>query len=478
MQALMRVHPVILCGGAGTRLWPVSRRAQPKQFVNLMGQQTLFQAALGRVGGGTYAPPIIVAADEIRFTVLEQLAALRAQPAALLIEPDGKNTAPAVLAAALTLANTQPTDLMLVMPSDHLIPAQDAFTAAVERAIPSAEAGHIVTFGVVPNHGATGYGYLELPESSVENCVTPTPLRRFIEKPNAQDADDMVASGRFLWNAGIFLFSVNTILSAYEQHAPRLFEQVKKAVTNAHQDLAFTRLAAGPWHEIESISVDYAIMEKAQNLVVQPLQTAWSDLGDWKSIWAESPQDSNGNAISPDTTALDCRNSLLRSEGEGMHLVGIGLSEMIVVAMRDAVIVAPMADSQRLGEIVPLLTAKGVSQAQKAQRDQRPWGWFETLAQGHRFQVKRIRVKPGEAISLQSHNHRAEHWIIVAGTAQVTIGDEVKLLSENQSIYVPLGAIHRLENPGLIPAEIIEVQTGSYLGEDDIVRYIDNYARS
>lgn len=471
------IYPVILCGGAGTRLWPLSRRTQPKQFARLVGDDSLFQRAARLASGDDYAAPLVVTGDPFRFTVAEQLGDIGQSPSAILIEPDGRNTAPAIAAAALWLAERDPDALLLVLPSDHLIPDPAAFRAAVLAASARAMAGDLVTFGIAPDRAETGYGYLELATPEAHAAAAPQSLVRFVEKPDAARAAEMVASGRYLWNAGIFLLSARAALAAYETHAPELLAAVRAAVAAAEADLAFLRLGRAGWEEVQAISIDYAIMEKAANLAVMPFAAGWSDLGDWKSVWQESGPDAAGNICSPQATAIDCAGSLLRSEAEGLELVGIGLEDMVVVAMPDAVLVAPKAASQRVGEAVATLKARGVKQAEQAARDQRPWGWFESLAMGDRFQVKRIVVKPGHALSLQSHNHRAEHWIVVAGTARVTIGDEVKLVTENQSVYVPLGAVHRLENPGKLAVELIEVQTGAYLGEDDIIRYVDNYAR-
>lgn len=472
------IFPVILCGGSGTRLWPLSRKAQPKQFAKLIGDSSLFQRAARLVFGDEFAQPLVVTGDPFRFTVVEQLAAIEQAPSAILIEPEGRNTAPAVLAAALWLQQHNPDALMLVLPSDHLIPDAAAFHDAVSAARSRAEGGDLVTFGIKPTRAETGYGYLELADPQARSAEVPQSLVRFVEKPDAVRAGEMVASGKYLWNAGIFLFSVKSVLAAYQAYAPELMDAVGQAVATAQADLGFIRLGTEAWSRASSISIDYAIMEKASNLAVMPFADGWSDLGDWKSVWQESVPDAAGNVCSSHAEAIDCSGSLLRSEADGLELVGIGLEDMVVVAMPDAVLVAPKVASQRVSEVVAALKARGIKQAEASSRDQRPWGWFESLAIGERFQVKRIVVKPGAALSLQSHNHRAEHWIVVAGTAKVTIGEEVRLVSENQSVYVSLGAIHRLENPGKLAVEMIEVQTGGYLGEDDIIRYADHYSRN
>lgn len=471
------VYPVILCGGAGTRLWPLSRKAYPKQFAQLMDKTSLFQRAICLAAGEGFASPVVVTGDPFRFIVSEQLEATGRKPSMLLIEPEGRNTAPAVLAAALMLQRQDPDALMLVLPSDHLIPEADAFRAAVKTAAARALQGDLVTFGIEPTRPETGYGYLELSDPAARSATSPQPLTRFIEKPDVARASEMIASGRYVWNAGIFLFSVPTVIAAYHQHAPDLLADVSDAVEASREDLGFTRLDGEAWGRTRSVSIDHAIMENASNLAVMPLAARWSDVGDWKSVWQESGPDQDGNVCSAHATALDCTGTLLRSEVDGLELIGIDLDEMIVVAMPDAVLVAPRSASQRVGEAVTSLKARAVPQAEAMPRDQRPWGWFEGLARGAGFQVKRIVVKPGHALSLQSHKHRAEHWIVVAGTARVTIGDSTKMVAANESVYVPLGAVHRLENPGECPVEMIEVQTGAYLGEDDIIRYKDNYAR-
>lgn len=471
------IYPVILCGGAGTRLWPLSRKSYPKQFAHLLDKTSLFQRAATLASGSGFAGPVVVTGDPLRFIVSEQLEEVGQKPSLILIEPEGRNTAPAVLAAALALQKRDPSALMLVLPSDHLIPDAAAFRAAVMAAAPRASAADLVTFGIVPTRAETGYGYLELADPAARSADTPQPLTRFVEKPDAIKAADMVASGNYLWNAGIFLFSISAIIDAYQQHMPALFESVSAAMSKSAEDLGFTRLDPVAWADAQTISIDYAIMEKASNLAVMPYSAGWSDLGDWNSVWQEARPDEAGNASSGSVTAIDCTGTLLRSETESLELVGIGLEDMIVVAMPDAVLVAPRFESQRVGEAVTRLKQQSAKQAELTPRDRRPWGWFESLAVGNGFQVKRIVVKPGQALSLQSHTHRAEHWIVVAGTARVTIGDFVKLVSANESVYVPLGAVHRLENPGKIAVELIEVQTGAYLGEDDIIRYEDKYAR-
>ena len=471
------ITPVLLCGGSGTRLWPLSRKSYPKQFVPLVGETTLFQAAAERLSGPDFAPPLVLTNADFRFIVTEQLAEVGIEPGAILIEPEGRNTAPAVLAAALSLENGDPDGLMLVAPSDHVVPDASAFRAAVQAGAEAARAGQLVTFGIKPTYGETGYGYLELAEAPGESAHKPVPLKRFVEKPDAKRAEEMLKAGTYLWNAGIFLFSVRSILAAFEAYAPELVTPVRAAVDNGKPDLGFLRIDPASWRNVGDISIDYAVMEHADNLSVVPFAAGWSDLGGWDAVWREAAQDRHGVATSGSATAIDCRDTLLRSEDEALEVVGIGLRNIITVAMPDAVLVADMGHAQNVKLAVAALKEKSAKQATAFPKDHRPWGWFESLVIGDRFQVKRIYVHPGAALSLQKHHHRSEHWIVVEGTAKVTVDDDVKLVSENESVYIPLGSKHRMENPGKVPMVLIEVQTGAYLGEDDIVRFEDVYAR-
>ncbi len=471
------ITPILLCGGSGTRLWPLSRKSYPKQFVPLTGEETLFQASARRLSGEGFAAPMVLTNSDFRFIVTEQLAGAGIDPGAVLIEPEGRNTAPAVLAAALRLEQSDPDGLMLVAPSDQVVRDAAAFRAAVQAGEAAAREGQLVTFGITPDRPETGYGYLELTEAPEDFAPRPLRLRRFIEKPDLAAAEQMLASGQFLWNAGIFLFSVQAVLAAFRQHAPELMAPVAAAVEQGRPDLGFLRLDPEAWAGAPEISIDYAVMEKAENLSVVPFDGGWSDLGGWDAVWRETEQDGNGVALSGNATAIDCTGSLLRSEDSNLELVGIGLDNIIAVAMPDAVLVADASRAQDVKQAVAALKAKAAKQATEFPKDHRPWGWFESLAVGDRFQVKRIHVHPGAALSLQSHHHRSEHWIVVEGTARVTVDDEVKLVTENQSVYIPLGAVHRMENPGKVPMVLVEVQTGAYLGEDDIIRYEDVYAR-
>ena len=472
------ITPVILCGGSGTRLWPLSRKSYPKQFSKLMGEETLFQASTKRLSGGNddirFDAPMVLTNTDFRFIVVEQLQAVGIDPGAILIEPEGRNTAPAILAVAQYVAQSDPEAVLLVAPSDHVVPDVDAFHTAVSQGLSAVEKGELVTFGIAPTHAETAYGYLELEGQPDQGT---TKLSRFVEKPNAAKAAEMLAAGNFMWNAGIFLFKAKDIIAAFKKHAADLVAPVTEALNNAKPDLGFLRLAPEPWAKADDISIDYAVMERADNLSVVPFTANWSDLGGWDAVWRESGPDSDGVVTSEGATAIDCHNTLLRAESETMEVVGIGLENIMAVAMNDAVLVADMSRAQDVKLAVAALKEKQSLQATQFPKDHRPWGWFESLVVGDRFQVKRILVHPGASLSLQSHFHRSEHWIVVEGTARVTIDEDVRLVTENQSVYLPLGCVHRMENPGKVPMVLIEVQTGAYVGEDDIVRYEDVYAR-
>ena len=470
------IYPTILCGGSGTRLWPLSRKSYPKQFAPLLGDETLFQASARRLAGPGFAPPLVLTNSDFRFIVTEQLAEVGIDPGAVIIEPEGRNTAPAVLVAALHVLAHDRKGVLLVAPSDHAIPDAVAFRAAVARGLSAVAAGQIVTFGITPTRPETGYGYLELTTCPGPEAA-PVRLARFVEKPDLAHAEQMLAAGNFLWNAGIFLFAADDMVAAFEALAPEVVAPVRAAMAEARTDLGFLRLAPGPWAKAPDISLDYAVMEHAPNLSAVPYGGAWSDLGGWDAVWTAGAQDAAGVGTSGAAIAIDCSHSLLRSESDGVELVGIGLQNIIAVAMNDAVLVADMSRAQDVKQAVQALKAIKAPQAVQFPKDHRPWGWFETLVLGPRFQVKRIVVHPGASLSLQSHHHRSEHWIVVQGTARVTLDDTVQLVTENQSVYVPLGARHRMENPGKLPMVLIEVQTGAYLGEDDIVRFEDAYAR-
>ncbi|MGO4910227.1 mannose-1-phosphate guanylyltransferase/mannose-6-phosphate isomerase [Pseudorhodobacter sp. W20_MBD10_FR17] len=474
------IIPVILCGGSGTRLWPLSRRSYPKQFSRLVGKETLFQASVKRLNGTldglNFAAPMVLTGSDFRFIVTEQLAEIGLDPGAILIEPESRNTAPAILAAAVHLMASDPEAVMLVAPSDHVVPDIAAFHAAVSKGLVAIDDGKLVTFGIKPTHAETAYGYLELAELP-DHSGRAVDLKQFLEKPDEARAKEMYDAGTFMWNAGIFLFKTKDIIAAFEKYAPYLMAPVTSSVIDARSDLGFLRLDPTAWAQAKDISIDYAVMENAANLAVVPFEGGWSDLGGWDAIWRELGPDEAGVVTFGDATAIECENSLLRSDSDNLEIVGIGLKNIMAIAMNDAVLVADMSRAQDVKKAVAALKAKGSTQATTFPKDHRPWGWFESLVVGSRFQVKRIHVHPSASLSLQSHFHRSEHWIVVEGTARVTIDDEVRLVTENQSVYLPLGCVHRLENPGKVPMVLIEVQTGSYVGEDDIIRYEDMYAR-
>ncbi|MBD3679859.1 MAG: mannose-1-phosphate guanylyltransferase/mannose-6-phosphate isomerase [Rhodobacteraceae bacterium] len=469
------IRPVILCGGSGKRLWPVSRKSMPKQFARLTGEESLLQTTVRRMEDIGCAAPVLMTANDYRFTVGEQMDEIGSRGHKIVIEPVSRNTAPAICAAAEIIAQDDPDALILVAPSDHLIRDTMSFGRALAAGAERARGGEIVTFGIRPTGPETGFGYIELadPEAPDEEAQT---YVQFTEKPDQETAERMVASGSYVWNAGIFLFSVRTIRAAFARHAPKLRSAVKTAVRDGKHDLDFFRLA-NSFVDAPDISIDYAIMEHEIGSVV-PVSAGWNDLGSWRSVWQESDRDGDGVGLTGAATALHCKDTLLRSDDDSVQVVGIGLRNIAAVATRDAVLITDLDATQDVGEAVTALKLARAPQAEEFPRHHRPWGYYETLALGSRYQVKSIVVKPGGKLSLQSHVHRAEHWVVVEGTATVTIGSEEKLVGENQSVYIPLGEVHRLANPGKFPLRLIEVQTGGYLGEDDIVRYEDIYERA
>ena len=474
------ITPVLLAGGSGTRLWPLSRKSYPKQFAKLIGEKTLFQKSAERLSSSeiiSFTPHITLTNSDFRFIVGEQLHEVGIDPGPILIEPEAKNTAAAILAASIFVHSKDENAVLLVAPSDHVIPGTNDFHAAIKVGLSHVQNQKMVTFGIKPTHPETGYGYLELTKHSLDDNGT-SDLEKFVEKPALKDAKQMLEAGHYLWNAGIFLFRAQDMIDAFRAFVPETLDLVSQALSEASEDLGFLRLASQPWSELKDISIDYAIMERSPNLVAVPYTSKWSDLGGWDAVWKESQSDALGNVTSETAHAIECSNSLLRSESGGQQVVGIGLNDIMAIAMHDAVLVAHKERAQDVKKAVELLKAKDIAQAEIFPKDYRPWGWFESLSLGERFQVKRICVKPGASLSLQSHKHRSEHWVVVEGTAKVTIDEDVKLVTEGQSVYVPLGAVHRLENPGELPMELIEIQIGTYLGEDDIIRYDDVYARN
>jgi mannose-1-phosphate guanylyltransferase/mannose-6-phosphate isomerase len=463
------LQPVILSGGSGTRLWPLSRELFPKQLINLQGgSETLLQATIARtIGLPNLTSPLIVCNEAHRFLVAEQVRAM-GQTARVVLEPTAKNTAPAIALAALAAdANA----LLLVLPADHVIRDTKAFQAAVTAACPIAEQGALVTFGVIPDAPETGYGYIR--------CGTPMgaafKIDRFVEKPDRKTAEGLLNSGGYLWNSGMFLFKASRYLEELGKHAPKMLEAAKSAAAAAKSDLDFLRVDAEAFAKSPSDSIDYAVMEKTDSAAVVPLDAGWSDVGSWSSLHEALDRDGSGNALRGDVLTVDTEGSFVMAESR--LVATVGLRDHVVVETKDAVLVAPKDRVQDVKKLVEQIKKDGRSEHQLHREVHRPWGSYDSIENGARYQVKRLSVKPGASMSLQLHHHRAEHWIVVAGTARITRGDEVFMLEENQSTYIPLGVKHRIENPGKIPLHIIEVQSGSYLGEDDIVRFEDRYGR-
>jgi mannose-1-phosphate guanylyltransferase/mannose-1-phosphate guanylyltransferase/mannose-6-phosphate isomerase len=430
---------------------------------------------LTRFADAAFTAPLVVTGEDFRFLAREQATDVGIADGRIVIEPQGRDTAPAILVAALMLEE-DPDALMLIAPSDHLVGDPDAFRAAVAAGVEAARGGAFVTFGVPPTRPETGFGYLQL--AAPPTPGTATRLESFREKPDRATAEAFVASGDYLWNSGIFLVQVSTLLAAYETHASGMLDLCRAAIRTGQEDLGFLRLAAEPYAALSAISFDYAIMEKVDPVVAVPLEADWSDLGAWDALWTAGARDSDGNAGAGPVTVIDCKDSYLRSEDDDLRLVGLGLENIVAIAMRDAVLVADRSRVQDVKGVVDALRKARAPQADEYPRYHRPWGWYETLCLDTRFQVKRIMVKPGGILSLQSHMHRSEHWVVVSGTAEVTIGEDVRLVAENESVYIPLGTRHRMANKGRVPMYLIEVQTGAYLGEDDIVRYEDVYHRA
>ncbi|WP_412851522.1 mannose-1-phosphate guanylyltransferase/mannose-6-phosphate isomerase [Ectothiorhodospira shaposhnikovii] len=471
------IHPVILSGGSGSRLWPMSRAGYPKQFLPLHGQgeTTMLQDTVKRASGEGFADPLLVCNEAHRFIIAEQMRQIGITPSDILLEPVGRNTAPAVAAAALRLSEHGPEALMLVMPSDHVILNEPAFRQAVSRAAVAAAEGALVTFGITPTAPETGYGYIQQGRAWGREAEGIHEVERFVEKPDQETARQYLESGDYVWNSGIFLFQAGAYLQALEQFQPEILAAVRKAVTHSTQDMTFCRLDSEAFSESPSDSIDYAVMEHTDQAAVVPVDMGWNDLGAWSSLWEIEARDEQGNATKGDVLLHDTRNSYVHSTHAMVALAGV--EDVIVVATDDAVLVADRRKAQDVKKIVDRLKVEGRDEHNLHTTVHRPWGSYRGIDLGDRYQVKRITVKPGEKLSLQMHYHRAEHWIVVRGTALVTVGDEQRLLRENESTYIPMGETHRLENPGKVPLQLIEVQSGSYLGEDDIVRFEDGYGR-
>ena len=467
--------PLILSGGSGTRLWPVSRRNLPKQFLALAGKGTLFQQTLARtVQLPQVAAPIVVASEDHRFLAADQLLEAGIDDATIVLEPLARNTAPAIALGALQALQRDPDAILLVLPADHLVGDTAAFVQAVERALPLARKDWLVTFGIRPDRPETGFGYIRRAEAIDDHGYR---VEQFVEKPDLATAESYLADGGYDWNSGMFLFKAARYLEELAAHAPAMLAAVREAHAKASVDLDFVRIDRDAFAPVPDDSIDYAVMEKTRRAAVIPVSCAWSDIGSWSALWLTGDKDADGNLREGDTMAVDTRNSLLRSH-ERHLLATVGVDDLIVVTTPDATLVAHRDAAQDVKKIVEQLKAAGRSEHSLHRVVHRPWGNYDSLEAGERFQVKRIQVKPGASLSLQKHHHRAEHWIVVSGTAEVTCDDKVFLLGENQSTYIPLGSKHRLRNPGKVTLELIEVQSGSYLGEDDIVRYDDVYGRA
>ena len=470
------IHPVILSGGSGTRLWPMSRTLYPKQLLSLLGRDSLLQQTVRRVTDRqSFGSPLLVANEEHRFIIAEQLREISAVPRGLLLEPVGRNTAPAACIAALALTETEPDPLMLVMPSDHTIGDPAAFAGAIERAAAAARAGALVSFGIAPQRAETGYGYIRR-GGELDGAEGVFAVAEFVEKPGPEQAQAYLASGEHSWNSGIFLFPARVYLDELERLRPDMVAACRNALATAQRDSDFVRLGREAFAACDSDSIDYAVMEHTRRAAVVPVSMGWSDVGSWDALWEMGAKDQHGNSMEGNVVAEETRNCYLRSEA-GL-VAAIGIEDLVVVATADAVMVAPRNRTQDVKKLVARLVKDRRDEADALPTVHRPWGTFTSLHNGHRVQVKHIMVKPGGKLSLQMHHHRAEHWVVVQGTARIRRGDQEMMLSEDQSTYIPIGTAHRLENPGKIPLHLIEVQSGSYLGEDDIIRLEDSYGRS
>lgn len=470
-----KVIPVILSGGAGSRLWPLSRGSYPKQFWRLLDEHTLLQDTVLRSRNIGLSAPVIVCNAEHRFIIAEQLREIGVTDATIVLEPEGRNSAPAVAAAAFLVAEQDPDTILWIMTADAAIGDVPALSRALDKAVAAAAEGYVVTFGMKPTRAETGYGYIEQ-GAELPGVPGVWAVSRFVEKPTAEVAEALVADSRYLWNSGMFIARARTFLEETRTHAPQVFDAVQQAVSRRVADLDFERLDPASFCAAPDISVDYAIAERTKLAATVPGDFGWSDIGSWDALWELSSKDAQGNAVYGDVFLDDARNCYVRSEG--ILTTVCGVKDLVVVSTRDAVMISHRERAQDVKKMVARLIQAGRQEATAHNRIYRPWGFYDGLIQGERFQVKRIVVQPGQKLSLQKHFHRAEHWVVVAGTALVTKGEELVMLRENESIYLPLGVVHRLENPGKIPLTLIEVQSGPYLGDDDIVRIEDVYSRA
>ena len=466
------ITPVLLCGGVGSRLWPVSRQGRPKQYLNLIGESSMLQQTLTRIESLTQTAPIIVCNEEHRFLVAEQVRQLGFTSPTIILEPEGKNTAPAIALAALAIAAADPEAQLLVLPADHYVGKPEALIDAIEKATSASSQGKLVTFGLVPSRPETGYGYIKRGEALAPDVSV---LEQFVEKPDQPTAEGYIASGDYVWNSGMFMFTATRFLESLAQFQPEMARVCERAMEQAERDMDFVRPNAEVFATCPSDSIDYAVMEHTPEGAVVSLDCDWSDIGAWSALWEVGDQDAAGNVTQGDVVLNKTQNSYLRSQSR--LVTATGVSDLVVVETADAVMVADRHSVQDVKEIVNVLKASSRSEADVHQRVFRPWGSYESLTSGNGFQVKRLIVNPGQQLSLQLHHHRAEHWVVVRGTAKVVNGDSELILSADQSTYIPLGVKHRLSNPSSEVLELIEVQSGSYLGEDDILRFDDVYGR-
>lgn len=466
------IQPIIMAGGSGTRLWPMSRKLYPKQYLALAGEMTMLQETFQRLDDINTHQPMLICNEEQRFMAAEQLRRMGVEDVSIILEPEGRNTAPAIALAALHAVKNGDDPILLVLAADHVIVNRQAFHAAVQAASTLAEQGKLVTFGIVPQKPETGYGYIQIGDKLDEHGFV---VRRFVEKPDAATAETYLSSGEYLWNSGMFMFRAGRYLEELARFHPTMLQTCKDALEKGSQDMQFIRLDKKTFLSCPDDSVDYAVMEKTDAAAVVPLDAGWCDVGSWTALWDISPKDDQGNACKGDVLALDTSNSLIMADSR--LVATLGMENLVVVETKDAVLITNKDKAQQIKSIVKELKARNRSEHITHREVFRPWGSYDSIDIGGRYQVKRISVKPGAKLSVQMHHHRAEHWVVVSGTARVTNGEKSFLVTENQSTYIPVGQVHSLENPGTIPLELIEVQSGAYLGEDDIVRIEDQYGR-
>jgi mannose-1-phosphate guanylyltransferase/mannose-6-phosphate isomerase len=475
-QTETMVRPLILCGGAGSRLWPLSRTLYPKQLSNLSGEGSLLQNTVRRVSGAGFLKPILVTGEEHRFLIRDQLEAVGLEPECIILESNGRNTAPAIALAAEWLAQHHPDETLLVLPADHVIGDDQAFKAAVSAALRASDPKKLLTFGIKPRGPATGFGYIEVATSG-GGVPQPAAVLRFVEKPGLEKAREFINSGGYYWNSGMFLFQADAFLAELRSHAPEIAEWARGAVATGQADALFFRPSEDGGTSCPAISVDCAVMEKSTNIHMVPTDMAWSDVGSWEGVWELSDHDLNGNSFRGEVVAIDTSGTLVRSDGDAT-IATVGVKDLAIVATKDAILIASRDRAEDVREVVQVLRARGDTTTELPAIVHRPWGTYQTIGRDARSQTKRIIVKPGAKLSLQLHHHRSEHWVVVSGTAEVTVGETTQLLHENQSTYISAGTFHRLANPGKVPLHLIEVQCGTYLGEDDIVRFEDDYGRN